>query len=73
MIGVIDNIKLYTVPEVAKILGVNKGSVYSLIHKGVLTAIKFGRYKVPEFAIANFLQAYNGYDLTDLDNIQLIS
>ncbi len=68
-----DNIKIYTVPEVAKILGVNKGSVYSLIHKGVLTAIKFGRYRVPEFAIANFLQTYNGYDLTDLDNIKVLN
>jgi len=69
----IDNIKLYTVPEVAKIFGVNNGSVYSLIHKGVLSAIKFGRYKVPEFAIADFLKAYNGYDLTDLDNIQALN
>lgn len=68
-----DNIRIYTVPEVAKILGVNKGSVYSLIHKGVLSAIKFGRYRVPEFAIANFLQAYNGYDLTDLDNIKVLN
>ncbi len=69
----IDNIKIYTVPEVAKILGVNKGSVYSLIHKGVLTAIKFGRYKVPEVAIANFLKDYAGYDLTDLNNIQVLN
>ena len=68
-----NNIKTYTVNEVAEILGVNKGSVYSLIHKGVLSAFKFGRYRVPEFAISNFLQTYIGYDLTDLNNIQTLN
>ena len=68
-----DNIKIYTVPEVAKILGVNKGSVYALIHSGALPAIKFGTYKVPAFEVDNFLHKYSGCDLTDLNNIKALN
>ncbi len=64
---------IYTVNEVAKILGVNKGSVYSLIHNNLLVAIKFGTYKVPKFAVENFLHQYSGCDLSDLKNIKKIS
>lgn len=68
-----NDIYIYKVSEVARILGVNNGSVYSLIHKGLLGAIKFGTYKVPKFEVDNFLHKYSRCDLTDLNNIQTIN
>ncbi len=60
---------LLTVKEVAEVLRVNKGSIYALIHSGVLNAIKFGTYKVPAFEVDNFIHNYSGCDLTNLNNI----
>lgn len=62
-----------SVCEVAKMLKVNKGSVYALIHSGALSAIKFGTYKIPAFEVDNFLHKYSGCDLTDLNNIKSLS
>ena len=64
---------LYSVKEVAEMLMVNKGSIYALIHSGVLSAIKFGTYKVPAFEVDNFLHKYSGCDLTDLNNIRSLN
>lgn len=68
-----NEIYIYSVNEVAKILRVNKGSVYSLIHNGLLGAIKFGTYKVPRFEVDKFLHQYSRCDLTDLKNIQTLN
>ena len=62
-----------SVCEVAKMLKVNKGAVYALIHSGALSAIKFGTYKVPAFGVDNFLHKYSGCDLTDLNNIKTLN
>ncbi len=61
---------LYTVPEVAQLLKMNKGSVYTLINSGVLTALKLGSLKVTRYELLRFLKQYNGMDLTDLSNIK---
>lgn len=61
---------LYTVEEVAAILKVNKNAVYDLIRKGLLTALKLGRLKVTKPTLLDFLNEYNGKDLSDLGNIK---
>ncbi|WIF95163.1 helix-turn-helix domain-containing protein [Caminicella sporogenes] len=63
---------LYTVDEIAKILKVNKNTVYDLIKKGHLIALKLGRYKITKFELIRFLKEYNGKDLSDLDNVKKI-
>lgn len=61
---------LYTVKEVASILKVNVNYVYKLINRQLLPALKLGCWKVRKEALENFLAAYEGFDLTDVDNIQ---
>lgn len=61
--------KLYTVKEAAAFLHVNVHYVYELIRSGVLPALKLGSLKIREEAIAEFLEKYEEYDLTDLSNI----
>lgn len=61
--------KLYTVAEVATILKVNKQTVYQLIRKGIITALKLGNLKITEEELVKFLKEFNGKDLSDLNNI----
>ncbi len=56
---------LYTVPEVAKLIKTNAAYVYSLIKAGLLPALKLGSYKIRREALLEFLEKYEGYDLTD--------
>lgn len=60
---------LYTAKEVAKLIKTNPAYVYNLINHGLLPALKLGNLKVRRTALLNFLEKYEGYDLTDLDNI----
>jgi len=60
---------LYTVSEVAKLIKTNTNYVYELIKKGFLPALKLGSYKVRRVALLEFLEKYEGKDLTDLNNI----
>jgi excisionase family DNA binding protein len=62
-------VELYTVKEVSQILKVNVHRVYDLIRSGVLPALKLGNLKVRKEALERFLADYEGYDLTDLQNI----
>lgn len=64
---------LYTVEEVASILKVNKNTVYDLIRKGTLIALKLGRLKVTRTTLLKFLKDFDGKDLSDLDNITDLS
>lgn len=64
--------ELYTVKETAKILKVNPDSVYTLIKSGKLRALKLGSLKVRRTTILEFLDKYDGYDLSDLDDIKLL-
>ena len=61
---------LYTVSEVSKLLKTNANYVYELIKKGYLPALKLGCYKVRKVSIDDFLQKYEGKDLTNLDFIK---
>jgi excisionase family DNA binding protein len=61
---------LYTVQEVSELLKTNITSVYELIKKGLLPALKLGRYKIRRIALLEFLEKYEGKDLTDLDDIK---
>ena len=63
---------IYTVKEVSQILGINKNSVYNLIHSGVIKTMKLGRQKITYKSLIEFLEKYDGYDLTNLENIKCI-
>lgn len=60
---------LYTVKEVAEIIHTNPTYVYQLINTGLLPALKLGSYKVRHETLIDFLQKYEGMDLTDPHNI----
>lgn len=61
---------LYTVEEVSKQLKCNKSYVYSLIKTGLLKAIKLKSIRVRKEALRDFLEKYEGYDLSDLQRIE---
>lgn len=67
-----DEKMIYTVKEVSKILCINRNCVYNLINAGVIKTIKIGRIKITKNSLMAFLINYDGYDLTDLDNIKCI-
>lgn len=60
---------LYTVAEVAKLIKSNPAYVYNLINHGLLPVLKLGSYKVRKVALLDFLERYEGKDLTDPSNI----
>jgi len=61
---------LYTISEVAKLIKCNTNYVYDLIRTGLLPGLKLGSMKVTRSALLEFLQKYQGYDLTDPYNIK---
>lgn len=65
--------ELLTVKEVSAILKVNVHKVYELIRAGLLPALKLGSLKVRREALSEFLSAYEGKNLDDLDNIKTIN
>lgn len=60
---------LYTVKEVSQIMHTNPTYVYRLIGSGLLPALKLGSYKVRKITLENFLEQYEGCDLTNPNNI----
>lgn len=56
---------LYTVPEVSKLLKVNTNCVYDLIRSGLLPCMKLGRLKIRRKAILEFVDKYEGKDLSN--------
>mgnify|MGYP003301134825 CR=1 FL=1 len=63
---------LYTVKETSKLLKTNQNYIYELIKKGLLPALKLGCFKIRRSAILEFLEKYEGQDLTDLNNIKVL-
>ena len=61
---------LYTVPEVAEILKSNTDYVYKLQRSGLLKFMKMGRWKCRKATLEEFLEKYDGMDLTDPFNIK---
>lgn len=62
--------ELYTVKEVSGILKVNVHTVYDLIKAGLLPALKLGSLKVRRISLMDFLEKYDGMDLSDLTDIK---
>lgn len=61
---------IYTVREVSKLLHTNPAYVYELINTGILPGIKLASLRVRKEALDEFLRAYEGKDLSDLDDIK---
>lgn len=55
---------LLTVKDVAKILKVNPAMVYRLHNAGMLKLIKIGSLKCRQETPNEFLEKYDGYDVT---------
>ncbi|HAT4219443.1 TPA: helix-turn-helix domain-containing protein [Clostridium perfringens] len=62
--------KVYSVEETTKILKANKNTVYALINKKMLGALKLKSLKVPEYAIEEFFRKYQFMDLSNLEDIK---
>lgn len=63
---------LFTVPEVAAILKTNTDYVHKLRRAGLLQFMKIGRFKCRKTTLENFLAKYDGFNITDPDNIKKI-
>lgn len=63
---------LLTVPEVADILKTNVDYVYKLQKAGLLRFMKIGRWKVRKSTLEEFLQKYDGFDISDPFNVKEI-
>lgn len=61
---------IYTVKGVSLLLHSNIGYVYQLIDLGLLPALKLGSLKVRKEALDEFLRKYEGFDLSDLNDIK---
>ena len=61
---------LYTVPEVAAILKTNVDYVYKLQRAGLIRFMKIGRLKCRKSTLEQFLEKYDGCDISDPFNIQ---
>lgn len=61
---------LYTIPEVAQLLKVNEAYVNRLRRNGLLKFLKLGRYKCRHSTLEAFLEQWEGYDLSDPDNVR---
>ena len=60
---------LYTVKEVATLIKTNTGYVYRLLDAGLLPCLKLGNRKIRKTALLEFLEKYEGMDLTNPENI----
>lgn len=63
---------LFTVSETAKLFKTNPATIYGLIKAGTLPALKLGCYKVRKKAIDEFLEKYEGRDITDPYDVKYI-
>ena len=60
---------LYTVKEVATLIKTNTGYVYRLLDAGLLPCLKLGNRKIRKVALLEFLEKFEGMDLTNPENI----
>ncbi len=65
-----NEILVYTVQEVARILHSSPNYIYTLIDKGYLPAIKLGSIKILKSTLEKFLVENEGNDLSDISNIK---
>lgn len=62
--------KVYTVKEVAQLLKVNVNTVHKFRKSGMLKFMKIGSFKVRESSLEDFLKKYDGYDVSDPENVR---
>lgn len=60
---------LYTAKETAEILKCNVDYVHRLRKAGLIKFMKLGSYKVRKSELERFLEASEGYDLTDPERV----
>jgi excisionase family DNA binding protein len=65
-----ENDVLFTVSEVAKLMKTNPAKVYEIINAGLLPVLKLGCFKIRKVALLDFLEKYEGKDLSDPHNIK---
>jgi len=63
---------LYTVPEVAEILKTNVDYVYKLQKAGLIKFMKIGRFKCRKSTLEQFLEKYDGCDISYPFNVKQI-
>lgn len=56
---------LYTTSQVAELIHTNRNYVGELIKAGVLPYLKMGSRKIRKTALDEFLEKWEGWDLTD--------
>lgn len=61
---------LFTIKQVSKIMHCNPAYVYKLVNNNLLPVLKLGSYKVRKSALEEFLEKYEGYDLTNPEDIK---
>lgn len=64
-----DNLRLFTIREVAERLKMNRAAVYELIKSGNLQALKLGSLKVSSYELERFIKEATGKDFSDLENV----
>lgn len=64
---------IYTVQEVATLLHSSPNYIYALIEKGFLPALKLGSIKILKSSLENFLINNEGQDLSDINNVKVLS
>ena len=64
---------VYTVKQVSQLLHTNIAFIYKLIEVGLLPALKLGSLRVRKEALDAFLRKYEGYDLSNLEDIKPLS
>lgn len=62
--------KVYTVKEVSELLKVNINTVHKFRKSGLIKFMKLGSYKVRESSLEEFLEKYDGKDVSDPENVR---
>lgn len=68
-----NNDTLYSVKDAARIMHCSNTFVYDLIKKGLLPALKLKSLRIRKESLDEFLEKYNGYDLSDINNVKPLS
>ena len=63
---------LYTVPEAASLLKIKPEDLHKIIGLGLIKVLKLGRIKIRKVALDDFLERYEGFDLTNPNDIRPI-
>ena len=56
---IMDDVVVYTITEVSKLLKTNRNFVYNLIHSGQLKAVRIGSLKVRKKDLYKYLDGLN--------------